>query len=140
MSSLPTGQLSTGRRRELYFLTCVRSPCCFFRSLEKLFARFSVLFISVQDVIHQRQACMCQNHLCTHFSTLCLQSILGCYDIKRTIKMQTRIVLNGGYLWDYNNSNIYEYILLPHSTVDRGSMCSAVKGMLSNFEVLFYSR
>lgn len=70
------------------------------------------------------EVCMCWNHLCTCFCTPCLHRILGCYEIKRTIKMQHRIVLNDGYLRNCKNSNIYSHILLLCSTVERGSMCS----------------
>lgn len=70
------------------------------------------------------EVCTCRNHLCTHFCTLSLHSILGCYEIKRTTKMQSRIFLNDGYLCDCKNSDIYSYILLPCSAVERGPMSS----------------
>lgn len=66
---------------------------------------------------------ICQNHLCTHFCTPCLHRILGCYDIKRTIKMQNRIVMSNGYLCDCKIA-IYIHMYCCYVVRQRGSMCS----------------
>lgn len=59
-----------------------------------------------------------------------LHSILGCYGIKRSIKMHSRIVMNGGYL----QQCIY-IVTLQYNTVHTDLTCSVVKSMLSDFEV-----